>query len=189
MNQPEPLARIRASDDAFAAARVDLAQSVTAAREAGHTWAEIGDVLGMTRQAAFKRFATSIREAKVSSVRTTKALFEAAERAVRQLDSGQIATLRKSLTPHALDVISEEALRTAWAETTAAIGPLRAVELLTVEQSGVAVAEDVPMVKGPAVVCMALVHQGGDWQAKVAFDDGDQISGLLVIPPDVSGSF
>jgi hypothetical protein len=33
-----------------------LREAVQAARRAGHTWAEIGDLLGTTRQAAFQRF-------------------------------------------------------------------------------------------------------------------------------------
>jgi hypothetical protein len=34
-----------------------LHEAVQAARQAGHTWAEIGELLGTTRQAAFQRFA------------------------------------------------------------------------------------------------------------------------------------
>ena len=37
-------------------ARTQLHEAVTRARAHDHTWAQIGDVLGMTRQAAFKRF-------------------------------------------------------------------------------------------------------------------------------------
>ncbi|MGH3256692.1 MAG: hypothetical protein ACRDOU_15085, partial [Streptosporangiaceae bacterium] len=33
-----------------------MREAVQAARQAGHTWAELGDLLGTTRQAAFQRF-------------------------------------------------------------------------------------------------------------------------------------
>jgi hypothetical protein len=40
----------------FEAARVALNQAVRAALDAGATWSDIGDVLGVSRQAAFQRF-------------------------------------------------------------------------------------------------------------------------------------
>ena len=33
-----------------------MREAVQQARQAGHTWAELGDLLGTTRQAAFQRF-------------------------------------------------------------------------------------------------------------------------------------
>ncbi len=37
-------------------AEEQLAATVARARESGHTWAEIGQILGTSRQAAFQRF-------------------------------------------------------------------------------------------------------------------------------------
>lgn len=36
-------------------------QTVTTAREAGHSWAEIGDALGVTKQTAWQRFSGDMR--------------------------------------------------------------------------------------------------------------------------------
>jgi hypothetical protein len=55
-SKPDPLARIVAASKAAGDADAELHAAVTAAREAGVTWAAIGEVLGTTRQAAFKRF-------------------------------------------------------------------------------------------------------------------------------------
>jgi hypothetical protein len=44
------------ASQAFEAARVALHDAVRAARDDGATWADIGDVLGVSRQAAFQRF-------------------------------------------------------------------------------------------------------------------------------------
>ena len=41
---------------AFEAARVSLHDAVRAALDDGATWSDIGDVLGVSRQAAFQRF-------------------------------------------------------------------------------------------------------------------------------------
>lgn len=54
--QPDPLAAILAASKATTDAEQQLHDAVTAARTAGVTWAAIGAVLGITRQAAFKRF-------------------------------------------------------------------------------------------------------------------------------------
>ena len=60
---PEPLATVRGDLARVAvavmqvqAAERSLDAAVAAARESGHTWQAIGDVLGMTRQGALKRF-------------------------------------------------------------------------------------------------------------------------------------
>ena len=47
---------IRAAQDALDAARRALDGAVQEARAQGRTWAEIGEELNMSRQAAFKRF-------------------------------------------------------------------------------------------------------------------------------------
>jgi hypothetical protein len=58
MEANERLLLTRIVEAAHAATDADqqLHDAVTAAREAGVTWAAIGAVLGTTRQAAFKRF-------------------------------------------------------------------------------------------------------------------------------------
>lgn len=52
----DPLALVRRAADADRAAGALLHRSVAAARSGGHSWQAIGDVLGLTRQAAQQRF-------------------------------------------------------------------------------------------------------------------------------------
>ena len=47
---------IAGASTAFEAARVALHEAVRAALDDGATWSDIGDVLGVSRQAAFQRF-------------------------------------------------------------------------------------------------------------------------------------
>jgi hypothetical protein len=51
-----PLAALAAARELSAAATAALQEGVDQARAAGHSWREIGAVLGTTRQAAFQRF-------------------------------------------------------------------------------------------------------------------------------------
>ncbi|MEL4357261.1 MULTISPECIES: hypothetical protein [unclassified Luteococcus] len=54
--QDDWLTAIGRAQEALAAAERRLAESVRRARDEGRTWQQIADVLGVTRQAAFKRF-------------------------------------------------------------------------------------------------------------------------------------
>ena len=45
-----------AAESGLAAARTEMLDAVTAAREAGDTWAMVGTALGISRQAAYQRF-------------------------------------------------------------------------------------------------------------------------------------
>ena len=51
-----PLAAVAAARELSTATNAALQAAVDRARAAGHSWKEIGDVLGTTRQAAFQRF-------------------------------------------------------------------------------------------------------------------------------------
>jgi len=57
-DDPKALRRIGLAARDIRAAEDELHQAVAAARAEGHTWAEIGMTLGVTRQAAQTRFGT-----------------------------------------------------------------------------------------------------------------------------------
>src|ERR1700744_1012835 len=54
--QPGALAAVGQAQARARTAEEERAMSVARARESGHTWAEIGQILGTSRQAAFQRF-------------------------------------------------------------------------------------------------------------------------------------
>lgn len=53
------LAQVAVAMMNVSAAETALDKAVASARDAGHSWQAIGDVLGMTRQGALKRFRTT----------------------------------------------------------------------------------------------------------------------------------
>ncbi|MFP5225678.1 MAG: hypothetical protein ACLGH3_09055 [Actinomycetota bacterium] len=55
-SEPSPLAAVGACEILAELAEEVQRALVADARAAGHTWQEIGDILGTTRQAAFQRF-------------------------------------------------------------------------------------------------------------------------------------
>ena len=64
--EQDHLALLARTARAHAVTRDLLQQSVTAARSTGHSWAAVGEVLGLTRQAAQQRFGTVAKGAPVA---------------------------------------------------------------------------------------------------------------------------
>jgi hypothetical protein len=59
---PGPLAKVRLAQARLGDAQIRLDEAVFDAKQAGHTWAEIADVFGTSREAAYQRFAPYIRQ-------------------------------------------------------------------------------------------------------------------------------
>lgn len=69
VDEQDPLALVLRANRAHGVTRDLLQQSVSAARGSGHSWAAIGEVLGLTRQAAQQRFSTASAEPAGDDVR------------------------------------------------------------------------------------------------------------------------
>lgn len=85
---------------------------VSRARAAGHTWAEIGDVLHVTRQAAFQRFGGGSSRA-AGDEASSAPIERAAERAVPVLEAfldRRFADVRSSFDDRMLEACSIELL-------------------------------------------------------------------------------
>lgn len=57
-----PINELAAAIDARAAADANLIRAVRAAHKAGHSWTEIAQTFGTSRQAVWERFARRIRD-------------------------------------------------------------------------------------------------------------------------------
>lgn len=60
--EPEHLGLVRRAADADAVVSRILSQAVSSARADGHSWAAIGEVLGLSRQAVQQRFGAALAE-------------------------------------------------------------------------------------------------------------------------------
>jgi hypothetical protein len=144
--------------------------AVSQAREAGHTWQEIGELLAVTRQAAQQRFGD--RPAGRDAPEHGALALRAAE-LVGQVDRGdwEAATADWSGVMH--DALSVERLRTVWSQIIETAGPLQGVGRPSVSRKGPYRVADVP-----------LVFEHGPMRARVTFDHDDHVSGLFVVLPD-----
>ena len=76
---PAYLDLVRQTRNVDALAEQVLRESVLLARTAGHTWQEIGDLLGVTRQAAFQRFGSPV-DPRTGAATTPRSTYRCASR-------------------------------------------------------------------------------------------------------------
>ncbi|MBW8706172.1 hypothetical protein MBT84_41805 [Streptomyces sp. MBT84] len=94
----------------------DLAEQVfklcvQQSRDAGHTWQEIGDLFGVTRQAAFQRFGRPIDPRTGEPMDKTVHMADAAERAltiVTAVLEGRMDEARRSFNAEVLAAFTDE---------------------------------------------------------------------------------
>ncbi|WP_066517216.1 DUF3887 domain-containing protein [Curtobacterium ammoniigenes] len=159
------------------AARV-LDACVQDARDAGHTWQEIGDVLGVTRQAAFQRFGKPIDPRTGQPMDKTVTMQNAGERAtqiVRDVLDGNMAEARKSFNPQVLAAFTDEVRGDGLATVAGLVGAF----------DGFADTEPfVRRIGDQTVVDVPLRYEASDMKARVTFDANEQVAGLFILAPE-----
>lgn len=151
---------------------------VQQAREAGHTWQEIGGLLGVTRQAAFQRFGKPIDPRTGAPMDKTVTMTDAAERATRILADvldGRMEEARMSFNTQVLDAFTDEVRGDGLATVAGLVGAFQGF------------GGDKPFVRrigDHTVVDVPLRYEAGDMKGRVAFDFDEKVAGLLILAPD-----
>ncbi|MGP7997781.1 MAG: DUF3887 domain-containing protein [Streptosporangiaceae bacterium] len=168
-----PLAAVAATRDLAAEADAALQQAVDQARAAGHSWREVGDVLGTTRQAAFQRFG------RPADPRTGLAMSRAvppgaAERAVAIFawhDEGRWAEIIDQLDDNMRSTHSPELLARGRATLASHFGRLERIGEPYARQAG-----------DNTVIVVPLHFEAGDARGMIRFGADGRIAGLAVRP-------
>lgn len=151
--------------------------AIQEARRDGTSWQEIGDALGVTRQAAFQRYGKSIDPrtgAPMNSVPIPEATGVAVA-VITDLAAGRWGDVTARFDSKMRDGLSTDALSAAWAQIVAQAGSYEAHgETETVR------AADVTITNTP------LVFEAGDYIARVTFRDDRTIAGLYILDPKSS---
>lgn len=169
-------------------ARAELADAVQLARGAGHSWAAIGEALGVSRQAAFKRFgfARDPRTGEPMRRQTPREATEIAESAWRLIDAGDYEALAALLHERAREVLDRDKVLDTWAHVVADGGRLESVRDSTVELPDGSSADPSEPYSGTVVVASTLVCEAAEWLGRVAVDADGRITGLVVVPPETA---
>lgn len=181
----DELDSIRAAQAGLEASRRVLADAVKAARAADHTWAEIGELLGISRQAAFKRFGSprDPRTGNVMAQRSSRGVIDRATEAFQLLNAGNIDALQALMAPGIAGQLTRELLTDTWASVVGETGPLVDVADPVVTMSDGTPLSDDDQVLGPVVGQLTLVCEAGEWTGRVTVDDSGRVIGLLILPP------
>ena len=149
-----------------------LAMTVERARDAGHTWAEIGEVLGTSRQAAFQRFG------RPADPRTGQpmepVLRDAGGRAMALLDdlvAGHWAAVCATFDDNVAAKLDDTKLAAAWAQVIGMAGRYERRGAASVYQAGDYTVVDVP-----------LSFEAAERVGRTSYDRDGRVAGLFFLP-------
>jgi hypothetical protein len=148
--------------------------AVQRAREAGRTWAEVGEVLGISRQAAFQRFGKPA-DPRTGQPMASSMLAGAAERGaalVADLVAGRWAQVCRDFDDRVAQRRDADGVATAWARLTGMVGLLEQVGEPVAYQAGDLTVVDIP-----------LSFEAAERTARIAYDQDGKVAGLHFLPP------
>ncbi|MCA0438526.1 MAG: DUF3887 domain-containing protein [Austwickia sp.] len=187
----ESLYAVAAAHRAAERAEASLAAAVYQARRDGHTWQDIGAELGISRQAAFKRFGHPVdpETGEELSLQSSIPVLAQAEEAIGLLAAGDPDAVRARMSYTCARAITRRALVTVWREVLASVGALESCAGHVVLETDGAVRRTQPATPGeatavPAIGRLVLHHEAGEMVARVSFDRHGRVNGLLIGPPE-----
>ncbi|HEX3752532.1 MAG TPA: DUF3887 domain-containing protein [Streptosporangiaceae bacterium] len=170
--QPSALAAIGRAQARARSAEEELAMSVAQARESGHTWAEIGQILGTSRQAAFQRFG---RPADPRTGRPMEPVVpDARDRAgqlLADLTAGRWADVWAQFGDRVAARLDPPGLAAAWAQVIGLVGQYERHGEPSVYQAGDFTVVDTP-----------LFFEAGERMGRVSYDRDGRVAGLFFLP-------
>ncbi|MEH3157000.1 MAG: hypothetical protein PGN29_17330 [Gordonia paraffinivorans] len=166
VDAPRPMSGVAASDALQESLDAARRETVARARAAGHTWAEIGTMLHMSRQAAQQRFGkTSPSPDALASQRIVSRTREIAG----QFADHDFAGVRSDWSQIMLDSIDESALASLWTGLERDGGPVQTL------------GKPVVGVRGPyRLVDLPLVLTYGPMWLSVSYAHDDSVAGLWI---------
>ena len=168
-----PLTAVAAARELSAASEAALQQAVDRARAAGHSWREVGDVLGTTRQAAFQRFGRPV-DPRTGLVMSRVLPPGAADRAVAIFgwhDDGRWEEILDQLNETMRGLHSPELLAHAWATMASLYGRLERIGAPYPRPGS----ED-------AVVIVPLFFEAGEARGVVRFGADGKVAAMAIRP-------
>jgi hypothetical protein len=168
-----PLAAMAAARELSAATGEALQEAVDRARAVGHSWREIGDVLGTTRQAAFQRFGHPV-DPRTGAPMSTDVPPGAADRAaaiIACLTEGRWEDARRDFSARMREGGDAGQLASGWARTVGMIGRYEGMGEPFAHRAGDRTVVEVP-----------LHFEAGEATGRVIFDDDGKIAGLWLRP-------
>lgn len=182
---------VKQAQTALEKAKQRLHRAVQDARSSGYTWAEIGETLGISRQAAFKRFGQvtdPVSGQKIKGVSVSlETLNETTEKIFNLISAGDYAGLEGLIHPGERKELSQEAISEVWNTTLSEVGALESYQdTHVVLPAGDRIEEDGKVLGTTVIGVTTLKHEVGEMMGRVAFDEQMRIVGLVIVTPEYS---
>jgi hypothetical protein len=167
------LGAMAAARELSAATDAALQESVDRARSGGHSWREIGDVLGTTRQAAFQRFGRPVdpRTGQPMVRDVPPALANRAVTIFVHYAEGRWEETRRDFDENLRERLDTARLAAGWAHTVGMIGGLERMGEPIARQAG-----------DDTVVTVPLHFEAAEAAGMVRFDHNGKVAGLAIRP-------
>ncbi len=149
-----------------------LREAVQNARQAGHTWAEIGELLGTTRQAAFQRFGRPL-DPRTGAPMSDTILPGAAERAaglLADVSEQRWEQVTGGFNQRMAKALDARGLAAAWAQVVGTAGEYQSMGEPVAHQAGDYTVVDVP-----------LRFEAAEMTGQVTYDRDGQVAGLFLL--------
>ncbi len=179
---------IEAAEAIEQASRAHLQNAVAVARAKGIPWQVIGDALGITRQAAFKRFGTqkttesgedTMSKPMIDLTRRTEEVFE-------QLGKENYAAVKSMMTFTCSRILTRKKVAAVWNQVLTESGQFESCSgtvIQTADGRNV-VEQQINQHLGSGLVGQTQVnHEAGEWLGRVAFNGSGKITGMLIVHP------
>lgn len=179
---------IREAQQALDRAKDRLRSAVQEARGQGHTWAEIGEALGMSRQAAFKRFGAVINPADGRRITGVPMSLDDVRGLTEQvfdlISTGEYDTLEQLIHPEVRQELTASLIAETWARVLTEVGAKETfADTHVVLPAGERIDEE-DQILGTVVGVTTLNCEAGELMGRVAVDEQRRIVGLLIVTPD-----
>lgn len=175
---------IREADELVRRSRQRLHELVSIARSHGVSWQEIGVTLGVSKQAAFKRFGSK-DESDTTGAQVTD-LSERTREVFAHLDAGDYEAVRAHMTYACGRALTKCKLMSVWEQVRSDTGRLEACVDSTVQTAD----GSTPLsrlanrhLSAGAIVQVTLRHEAGEWIGRIAYNGSGKITGILIAPP------
>jgi hypothetical protein len=169
------LAAVRTAQELSVLAAAGLRMAVDLARASGRTWQELGDVLGVTRQAAFQRFGHPV-DPRTGQPMGQDIIPGATERATQLMIDwieGRYEPVTADFNEIMAEKMSADGLADAWAQLAGLVGRYEQMGEAAARQAGNLTIVDIPM-----------SFEASEMKGRVVYDKDGKVTGLFVLKPD-----
>lgn len=170
---PDLLHRITSAEAELHRATAALNDAVSEAREAGATWQQVGDALGVSRQAAAQRFTPHDATGTEVPGHIAEDLRANTEQLFSALASANYPTVYSFMTYTTGRLLSQRKLARVWQQVIEACGSYQAVKRTVVERYG-----------RNFLLTFRLQHNHGQPVGQIMFNPKLKMTGMMIFNDD-----